>query len=63
MDFKLIGFLKSLRDQNSISIKTAQSLGTDEYRKGYCDGVISQAINQNKLIDSILKDYRGALDE
>ena len=57
--YMLIGFLKSIRNDNSIHIKSyAKDVGKndDDYKKGYYKGFRDVAENQNRLIDNFLKE-------
>lgn len=53
---QLIGFLRSLKGSNDISIKSySEMVKGSGYEEGYYKGFADKAIKQNKLIDSILK--------
>lgn len=57
--YMLIGFLKSIRNDNSIHIKSYAedvSKNDDDYKRGYYKGFRDVAEIQNRLIDNFLKE-------
>lgn len=55
----VLGFLKSLKNSNNNDIKLCSGESKEDFEKGYNRALINRAEEQNKLIDSFMKELEG----
>lgn len=56
----VLGFLKSLKNSNNNDIKLCSKDTEEDFERGYNRAMVSRAEEQNKVLDSFMKELEGS---